>query len=397
MKDSKTVSGSPLRRAATLMCVAVGLASAGCGNSSKEIKIGLDVQLTGASSYVGQPSKLALEDRVKEINDAGGIEGYKLKLITYDSRSDATESITAAKRLIEQDKVVAVIGPEWSAAAIPLGPISTAAKTPIITTTASNVKVTVDDNGKVQPYMFRTCFIDPYQGFALADFAYKELGKRKAGFITDVTSAYSKGIEQYFTQQFTALGGKVVASEGYQFGDTEYRPQISKIATSGLDVLVVPTATYADIGLIAKQASALGLKAQYLGVDGWVADELLTMAGKELEGAYLSSGLSTESPEFQAYNDKFFKIHNTKMTLYGYYALDAMYALEYALKTSIQATHKVDRTAVRDALENMKDVPVFTSKLTIEPGTHNPHNKPVVIMSIKDSKWQIVKTYAPQD
>jgi branched-chain amino acid transport system substrate-binding protein len=367
-----------------------------CGGS-KTVKIGFLGQLTGPDSYVGQAAKLALEDKVKEINAAGGIDGYKVVLVTYDTRSEPAEVIASAKRLIDQDKVAAIIGPEWSAGAIPLGPIAAAGKVPVVATTASNINVTVDESGKVSPYIFRACFIDPYQGFALADFAYKELGKRKAAFITDVTAAYSKGIEQYFTQHFKELGGEIVDSEGYQSNDTEFRAQISKVAQSGLDCLIVPTATYRDIGLIAKQAAALGLNVQFLGVDGWVADELLAMSGKELEGAYLSSGVSTESPEFQDYNAKFQAAHNMKMTVYGYYALDALAAVQYGIDASIKKTGKIDTTAIRDALENMKDVQAFTSKLTFEPTTHNPHNKPVVIMSIKDSKWHIEKTYAPEN
>lgn len=374
----------------------VAAVSGGC-SQAKTVKIGFNAQMTGPDSYIGQAARLALEDRVNEINAKGGIKGYKVELITYDSRSEVTDAVAAAKRFMEQDKVVAMIGPEWSGAAIPIAEIAGASKVPVLATTASNTKVTVDDNGNVQPYMFRMCFIDPYQGTALADFAYKELGKRKAAFITDVSAAYSVGIQQYFEEQFTKLGGEVVAKEGYQANDTEFRAQVSKVAESGADVLVVPTGTYRDIALIAKQADALGLKIQYLGGDGWVADELLSMAGVELDGAYLSSGVSTESPEFKEYNEQFAKKHNQQASVYAYYALDALYALEYAIGVSIDKTGAPDPVAVRDALENMKDVQVFTSKLTMEPTTHNPHNKPVVIMQIKDSKWNIVKTYELQD
>jgi branched-chain amino acid transport system substrate-binding protein len=158
---------------------------------------------------------------------------------------------------------------------------------------------------------------------------------------------------------------------------------------------MVPTGTYRDIALIAKQATALGLKIQYLGVDGWVADELLSMAGPELEGAYLSSGVSTESPEFQEYNAAFEKAHGQKASVYAYYAIDALKMIEYGAGEAIKKTGSPSATAIRDAMENMKDVQVFTSKLTIEPETHNPHNKPVIIMQITDSKWKISKTYAP--
>jgi branched-chain amino acid transport system substrate-binding protein len=380
----------------SLLLVLVVLASSlsGC-SSEKKVKIGFVAQMTGADSYIGQAAKVALEDRIKEINDKGGIKGYKVELITYDSRSEVPDAVTAAKRLIEQDHVAGAIGPEWSGAAIPIATIANTAKVPFFATTASNIKVTVDDNNNVNPFMFRACFIDPYQGYALADFAYKELGKRKAAFITDVTAAYSVGIQNYFETHFAELGGEVVAKEGYQANDTEFRAQVSKVAESGADLLVIPTATYRDAALIAKQATALGLKIQYLGVDGWVADELLTMAGTELDGAYLSSGVSTESPEFQDYNAAFEQAHGQKATVYAYYAMDALYAFEYAIGVAIDKTGKPDSSAIKDALENMKDVPVFTSKLTIEPATHNPHNKPVIIMQVKDSKWKIVKTYEP--
>jgi len=380
---------------AVMMLVALlaGLIS-GCAQT-KTIKVGFVAQMTGPDSYIGQAAKVALEDEVKAINEKGGIQGYTVELITYDSRSEIPDAVAAAKRLMEQDKVNAIIGPEWSGAAIPIATMATTAKIPVVATTASNVKVTVDDNDKVHPYMFRTCFIDPYQGYALADFAYKELGKTKAAFITDVTSAYSVGVQNFFENHFKELGGEIVAKEGYQANDTEFRAQISKVAESGADLLVVPTGTYRDIALIAKQATALGLDIQYLGVDGWVADELLSMAGPELEGAFLSSGVSTESPEFQDFNAAFEKAHGQKASVYAYYALDALKMIEYAAGEAIKKVGSPEPTAIRDAMETMKDVPVFTSNLTIEPDTHNPHNKPVIIMSITDSKWKIEKTYAP--
>ncbi len=377
-----------------LMLVLLAGLLPGC-SSTDTVKIGFVVQLTGPDSYVGQYAKMALEDRVEEINKAGGIEGHKIELIAYDSRSQIPDAVAAAKRLIDQDKVVAVIGPEWSGAAIPIAEIADASKVPVIATSASNIKVTVDDAGKVHPYMFRTCFIDPYQGYALADFAYKELGLRKAAFITDVTGAYNVGIQQYFSDHFVELGGEIVAKEGYQAYDTEFRAQLSKVGQSGADSLVVPTATYRDIALIAQQAADLGIHLQYLGVDGWMVDELLSIAGPQLEGAYLSSGVSSDQPEFQEYNAAFEAKHKQKANVFVYYTLDAMYMIEHGIRESLKANKAVTSQGIRDAIENMKDVQLFTSKVTIEPETHNPHNKPILVMQIKDSKWNLVKTYSP--
>jgi len=381
---------------ATLLAAAVVLGTvlttAGC-SSSKEVRIGFVAQISGSDAYVGQTAKLAVEDYVAELNAKGGILGRKVKLIVYDSAGDATQAVNVTKRLIEQDKVSAIIGPEWSGGAIPLAPIVDAAKVPLVATTATNTLVTVDENGKLHPYMFRVSFIDPYQGYAISDFAYKELGKRKVAFLTDVTAAYSKAIQSYFEKHFTELGGQVVDKEGYQANDVEFRAQLSKIAQSGADCLLVPTATYRDIGLVAKQAKALGLKIQFLGVDGWYADELMAMAGDELEGAYMSSGVSDTDPQFAAYNAAFAAKHpGQKVNIYAYYALDAV----MAIKAAIEQTGKTDPESIKNGLENLKDAQVFTSKLTIEKDTHNPHNKPILIIKISGKKFNIFKTYQPQ-
>jgi branched-chain amino acid transport system substrate-binding protein len=369
------------------MLVTVALSSC---KSEPTIKIGFVGQLTGSGAWVGQVAEIALKERVDEINAAGGINGHKLRLISYDSRSEVPDAVAAVKRLIEQDKVAAIIGPEWSAAAIPIAAIADASRVPVIATTATNMNVTVDENGNLHPFMFRVCFIDPYQGYAIADFAYRELGKRKAAFITDVSSPYSVGIQEFFEAHFTELGGEIVAREGYQTNDSEFRAQISNVMQTDADLLVIPTASYRDAALISRQGVDLGLDIQYLGVDGWVANELLDMAGEELEGAYLSSGVSTESPEFADYNARFEAKHGKKSTVFAYYALDALALLEYAIGVAGD-----DREGIRDALATAVDVPAFSSAITIEPDTHNPYNKPIMVMQIRDSQWQIVRTYSP--
>lgn len=385
------------RRTFGLLMILILLLSSlsGCGGGGKVIKIGFITEQTGVESYIGQAAIPALQDHVDEVNAAGGIGGYKLQLISYDTRSEVTDAVSVGKRLIEQDKVIAVIGPSWSAAAIPLAEIADAGKTPVIGTTASNVNVTVAEDGTLHPYMFRVCFIDPYQGFALAEFAYKELGKRQVAFLTDIASPYSVGIQQFFSEHFVELGGTVVAEEGYQTGDTEFRAQLAKIKDSGADLLMMPAYTYRDPGLAAQQGKALGINITMMGADGWFVDDLLPMAGGELEGAYLTTGVSSDSPEFAEYNKAFEAKHKVKPNIYQYYSIDALYAIEWAIRELIAQGKEPTPTGVRDMLETMTDVQLFTSKVTMEPDTHNPHNKPILIMTIKDSKWSIVKTFIP--
>jgi branched-chain amino acid transport system substrate-binding protein len=243
--------------------------------------------------------------------------------------------------------------------------------------------------------MFRVCFIDPYQGYAQADFAYNKLGLRKAAFLTDIASPYTVGIHKFFKDHFLELGGEVVAEEGYTQGDAEFRAQLAKIKDSGADLLVVDAYTFKDIGLAAQQSEALGLKIQMMGGDGVFVPELLEMAGPQLEGAIVTTGVSDVAPEFAEFNTAFQKKHNVQANIYTYYGLDALMAIEYAIGEAAKKGD-VTPTAVRDALETMKDVQLFTSKVTMEPDTHNPHNKPLLIMTIKNSQWELTETFQPK-
>lgn len=368
----------------------------GCGTQEKVLKIGYITEQTGVEAYIGQASVPALQDHIDKINADGGIDGYKLKLIVYDTRSEVTDAVAVAKRLIDQDSAVAIIGPSWSAAGIPLAEIADSSKVPMVATTASNVNVTVTEDGKLHPYMFRVSFIDPYQGYALADFAYTKLGLRKVAFLTDVSSPYTVGVHQFFKTHFEELGGTVVAEEGYTQGDTEFRAQLAKIKDSGADLLVSAAYTYKDAGLISQQMEALGLKIQFMAGDGVFVPDLLDMAGPQLEGAIVTTGVSENAPEFAEFNASFEKTHKVKANVYTYYGLDALYAIEYAIRTAA-ASGEPTRDGIRDALENMRDVQLFTSVVSMEPDTHNPHNKPLLIMTIKNSQWQLLETFQPED
>jgi branched-chain amino acid transport system substrate-binding protein len=367
----------------------------GCKKEVKELKIGFITEQTGAESYIATSSTPALEDYIAKVNEAGGVNGYKLKLVVYDTRSETPDAVTVSKRLIDQDKVVAIIGPSWSAAGIPLAQIADTSKIPFVATTASNVNVTVDESGKLHPYMFRVCFIDPYQGYALADFTAKKLNIKKVAFLTDISSPYTVGVHKFFEDHFKELGGEIIVNEGYNQGDTEFRAQLSKIKAAKPELLMSAAYTYKDAGLIAQQMDALGLKVPYMGADGVFVPDLLEMAGPKLEGAYVSTGLSEAAPEFQTFNAAFEAKHKSKATIYTYYGLDALMMIEHGIKTATANGGKPEPSAIRDAIENMQDVQLFTSKVTMEKDTHNPHNKPLLIMTIKNSKFVLLETFDP--
>jgi len=366
----------------------------GC-QQEKTLKIGFITEQTGVDAYVGPASVPAMEDYIAKVNAAGGVNGYKLQLVVYDTRSEVTDAVAVIKRLFDQDKVVAVIGPSWSSAGIPIADIADAAKVPVVATTASNVNVTVSESGQLHPYMFRVCFIDPYQGYAQADFAYNKLGLRKAALLTDISSPYTVGLHQFFKTHFVELGGQMVAEEGYTQGDAEFRAQLAKIKDSGADLLVVDAYTFKDVGLVAQQAEALGLKIQIMAGDGVFVPDLLDMAGPQLEGAVVTTGVSEGAPEFAQFNADFEKAHGVKANIYTYYGLDALMMIEYGIREAAKKGEPTP-TAIRDAIETMKDVQLFTSKVTMESDTHNPHNKPLLINIIKSSKWELVETFSPK-
>lgn len=364
--------------------------------TDKVLNIGFLSEQTGGASYVGQSTQPAFDDYIAKVNKSGGVNGYKLKIIAYDTRNETPDCLADAKRMADQDNCIAIIGPTFSGCGIPLARIADGSKVPIVSNTSTNYNVTITEDGHLHPYMFRICFIDRYQAFVLADFAYHKLGARKVAFLTAVSSPYPVGTHKYFKKHFEELGGKIVDDEGYNENDTEFRAQLSAIMDHNPDLIMAAGTSYRDAGLYALQARDLGIKIPILGANAWFADELLTLAGPALEGCYLSTMASTDEPQFAKFNAEFFKAHGVRATIYTYTGLDALMAIEYAIRQASAKGAVPTRLAVRDALENMKDVQLFTSKVTMEPDTHNPHNKPVIMVKIHDSKWVLSESYTPK-
>lgn len=377
----------------TLALLFALLPLSGCGGGGDTIKIGFVGCISGVDAYLGQTAVLALEDHVKELNDKGGLLGKKVELVSYDIGLDpTTETVNATNRLIEQDKVVAIIGPESSDQAIAAVDITEKAKVPMIVTTASNESVTVRDDGSLNNYMFRMCFIDSYQGKALADYVYEKMGIRKVAVLGDIANIYTQGIQQHFIKQFKALGGTITAEEGFTDQDTEFRAPLTSIKNSDAEAILIATGTYKIAGFIAQQAKELGMTQQILGVDGWFSQDILSFAGPQLEGAIMSNTMADDDPQFAAYREEFAKKHpGQSVNVFAYYALDAILAIEYA----IEKQQSADPVKIKEALETMTDVPVFTCNLTIDPATHNPLNKPITILEITGSQFVTVETFVP--
>lgn len=381
---------------AVLVVAVLALSLVGCGGGGggDKIKIGFLGCMSGVDSYLGQTAKLALEDRIAEINEAGGLIGKQVELIVYDIGLDPVpETIQAATRLIEQDKVCAIIGPESSSEAIAVVEIIQAGQVPMLVTTASNETVTVREDGGLNDFMFRMCFIDSYQGEALADYVYNKMGLRKIAVLGDVNNLYTQGIQEFFISEFEGLGGEITSIEGFTDVDTEFRAPLQNIKNSDAEGILIATGTYKIAGFIGQQAKELDMDLQILGVDGWYAKEIIDFAGAELNGAIMSNTMQDDDPQFADYAAAFAEKHpGQTVNVFAYYALDALACIEWAITTSGSA----EPVTIKETLETMSNVPVFTTdSFTIDPETHNPLNRPIVILEITPDGFKTLETFVP--
>jgi branched-chain amino acid transport system substrate-binding protein len=359
----------------------------------KTIKIGHVVALTGGSATWGQSEANALKMVVEELNKKGGVLGAQFEVIAYDSRADKVEAVNVAKRLVEQDHVVAIIGPGQSGVANAIREVVNSGKTPLIATTATNPKVTVNDDGSVVPYTFRVCFIDPFQGTVAAQFALKDLQAKTAATLYDVGDEYSQFLSKFFVEAFQKSGGKVTTQEAFRSGELDFRAQLGKIKEGNPDVLFIPT-MQKEAALASKQARDLGIKATLMGGDGWGSPDLMDLGGQAVEGAYFVNLAALEDPAIQDFLKDYRARYNADPVLPNpLMAYDAMLWLADAIKR----VGSTDSTKIRDAMEQTKDLQVLTGKLTIDPKTHNPLNKPAVIQQVKGGKFVYVKTFVTTD
>jgi branched-chain amino acid transport system substrate-binding protein len=380
--------------ATALVAATVGLVVAGCGGSAgpKTIKIGHLANVSGDAAPWGLAETNGAKLAVEEINKAGGILGKQIEYVVGDARGNATDGVNAVKKLIEQDKVVCVIGSNFSGINIATGPICESLKVPQIGSFSTNPKVTVDEKGNVRPYSFRICFIDPYLGSVLADYAVNKLGKKRAAVLYEVTSDYSVGVTEYFENKVKSLGGEVVAKQAFKTGDVEFRPQLSEIKQKNPEVLMLPLAMYKDIAIIAKQTRELGMNdVTIIGGDGY-ANAMLDMAGQELQGSFWVTHFSYEDPEMAKFLEKYVAKYGDKNPEVN---AGMGYDLIYFVADCIKRAGKAEGPAIRDAIESAKDVKLTHATITMDPKTHNPLNKSAAVLKVEGKEIRWVETYAP--
>ena len=370
----------------------------GCGQQAAEeepaggetIKIGWIGSLTGDQAVWGQCESNTVKMFFENINANGGLLGKQVEVITYDTRGEATEAVNAVKRLTGQDKVVAIIGPNASGQAIPISTVLEEMQVPDIATVATNPKVTVGDDGKVKPFSFRVCFIDPYQGAVAAGYAADILKYKKAAVLYDVGDDYSQGLTQFFEETFTAKGGQIVAKEGFKTGDVDFRAQLTKIKQADPEVIFMPY-FFKEVALSSKQARELGIAATLMGGDGWPSEQLLSMAKDAVNNCYFVNHLDFEDPSVQDFRNSYKEKYGKDVELNGYLAFDA----SQMLTDAITRANSVDPVAIRDALETT-DIQGITGRILIGKDTHNPENKDAAIIKIENGAYVFQQKYSPQ-
>ncbi len=370
--------------AASAIFACLGLS--GCKSGSENtIKVGEFASLTGKEKTFGASSHEGTQLAIDEINQAGGVLGKQIELLTEDNQSKAGETNNIVNKLISRDGVIALLGEVASSRSLEATSAAQKAKIPMISPASTNPNVT-----EAGDYIFRICFIDPFQGTVMANFATKTLNAKKVAVLTDAKSDYSKGLAKYFKEQFVKNGGVIVSELDYNGSDKDFKAQLTTITGAAPDAVFLP-GYYADVALIAIQAKEIGLSIPLFGGDGWESEDLLKVGGDAVEGHYFSTHCSPEdtSPKMTAFVAAYkakYKRTPDAMAALGY---DSAYVLAEA----ITLAGTTDGPKLRDAIAATKDFDGVTGKFSLDDKRNAV--KSAAILQIKDGKFKFLETIAP--
>jgi branched-chain amino acid transport system substrate-binding protein len=369
------------------LLVAGALVVGSCASAqTTTIKIGVNAPLTGDIPKVGEGTKYAAEMWLEDINAAGGLDvggkKYKVELVIDDNESKAESAVTVNTKLITQDEVMMIIGPQASKQAVPAGEVANNNETPMISPWSTNPNTTLN-----RPWVFRACFLDPFQGPVVANFVTEEFGFTKAAVLYDVASDYPKGLAEFFKSAWEGINGpgSVVAYESFTTKDTDFSAQLTKIKDSGAEFLFTPQ-YYNEVALIAQQAHQLGFTQPIVGSDSWGSAELIPLCGADCYGLFFSThyaaaGATGATKTFiDRYNAKYGYVPDDVAAL----TWDAFGLAQEAIQNcgTITGDIKADRKCVRDALSQIKEFDGITGKMDFTQG--NDPIKCAVIVKIGD-------------
>ena len=367
-----------------LACERRGTATNGSGTGP--IVVGYYGDLSGRTSSFGQSTKNGAEMAADEINKAGGINGRTIQIIVEDDQGEPNKAATVVTKLINQDKVMAILGEVASSNSLAAAPKAQEAKVPMISPSSTNPAVT-----QVGDYIFRVCFIDPFQGEVMAKFSANNLKAKRAAILYDFNSDYSRGLFQFFKRSFTSLGGQIVLEKSYTQGDRDFSGQLTAIRSANPDVIYVP-GYYGEVGVISNQTKQLGIKAPLLGGDGWDAPQLWQLGGASLNGNYISNHYSVDDPSPAI--QKFVADYKARYNI----PPDALAALGYdsmkVLADAIKRAGSTENVKLRDAIAQTKEFPGVTGKISIDKDRNAV--KPAVVLKLENGKFVYETTIAPE-
>lgn len=375
-----------MKLTAKIACAAasavIALSAIGCSKKeSNTINLGGIFPLSGNVAVYGVECKKGVDLAIEEINAAGGVGGKQLVLISEDDEGNPDKTVNAFKKLTTKDGVKIIIGSLTSGCTLSITTLSQAGK--IIQIAPAATAPAITDAGD---YIFRACFIDPFQGTVGGKFAAESLGAKNAAILYDVGNDYSEGLEENFKTSFEANGGKIVALESYSTGDKDFNAQLTKIKNANPDVVYLPD-YYGTVALIAKQLRAQGINTPIVGADGW--DGLTTNAGDEVLNGFYSNHYAADSTDtavqkfVQSFNAKYNEEPNSFAAL-GYDCV-------YMLRDAIAKAGTLDNAAVRTALEQTNGNYV-TGHLTFD-AKHNPVKSAVMLEIVKGNDGKLTTAY----
>jgi branched-chain amino acid transport system substrate-binding protein len=351
------------------------------------IKIGYFGDLTGPNYNFGQSGINGVLMVADEVNQLGGIKGRRIDVVIQDDRGSPEESARLTSKLIDQDKVIAIIAGGVSGNSRAAAPKAQASHVPFISPSSTDPAVT-----QTGDYIFRACFVDSFQGDVMARFAADNLHAQKAAIIFDFNSPYGRGLTEYFELSFAKFGGRIVSKQSYTQGDDDFKGQLSSIRAAEPDVIYIP-GYYSDVTTIAKQARMIGLTQPLLGGDGWDAPELWQLGGDALNGSYISTHYSVDdpSPAIQTFVERY-------KQRYGNLLPDAHAALAYdaarILIDAITRAGTTDGDKVRAALAQTKNFPGVTGVISMDADRNAV--KPAVVLKLQDAKFIYEERIEPQ-
>jgi branched-chain amino acid transport system substrate-binding protein len=349
------------------------------------IEVGEVLSMTGNESTFGLSTHNGIALAVQEINAAGGIKGKKLHIDSLDDQGKPEEAAIATTRLITQSHAIAILGEVASSRSLFMAPIAQDAKTPMLSPSSTNPKVT-----QVGDYIARVCFIDPFQGYVMARFAADDLKVKNVAILRDVKNEYSIGLADYFVETFKKAGGKIALDQSYSNGDIDFKAQLSAIRTTSPDAIFIP-GYYTDVGLIAREAREMGLNVPLLGGDGWDSPKLKEIGGHAINNSYFSNHYSAEDKsqrvqDFIAGYKKQFNATPDGVAALGYDALKV-------LADAMNRARSLDTESIRDAINATQDFPGVTGSITIDHDRNA--RKPAVVLEVRDGGFHYRTTVAP--